>query len=119
MTPSAVLDKIYEGMPEKPDGTESGLSHHFGAGVYARRSVVQKGGVVRMHIHGYDHLTIVASGRGTLVTDDGARPVSAGDIIEVKAGKRHAYEADEETVWFCIHGTNEDEARKLYGGKSP
>lgn len=112
----ALLDELYQGMPDKPDESLE-VSHHFGAGTYVRRSLVPAGAMIRLHVHQYDHLTIVAGGRGMLATDEETREVVAGDVVEVKAGLRHVYRALEDTVFLCVHGTTEEEAKKLYGGK--
>lgn len=113
----ALMDELYVGMPATPDGTEILISHHFGAGTYVRRSHVPAGGMIRMHVHSYDHLTIVAKGRGMLATDEETRELNAGDVVEVKAGARHVYRAQEDTIWLCVHGSTQEEAEKLYGGK--
>lgn len=113
-----MLDTIYEGMPPRPDGTEVDIGHFWGSGVYVRRSRVPTGGVVRMHVHAYDHLSIVGAGRGILITDDGPKRVDAGDVIEVKAGKRHAFVAEADTIWLCVHSTLEGEAKDLYGPRT-
>lgn len=112
-----LLDKLYLDMPLTPDASEPPVSHYFASGVYVRRSVIPEGATIRVHVHTYDHITILASGRGRLLTDEGSRDVKAGECIEVKAGVRHAYRADEATVWFCVHSEKAEEARELYGGR--
>ena len=112
------LDLLYLDMPSVPDGSVE-EAHFFGAGVYVRRSVVPKGQAIRMHVHEYDHLSVVCSGRGRLMTDEKIRAVQAGDVIEVAAGRRHAYLADEDTIWLCIHPVDEEEAQRLYGKNLP
>lgn len=116
MTPSEGLAELYKSMPSEPDGSELDLAHFFGAGVYARRITITKGRIARFHVHTYDHLTIIATGRGRLLKQDGVTVVKAGECIEVKAGLKHAFQADEDTTIFCVHG-DEPEAVALYGGK--
>lgn len=113
MTPQETLDLLYQGMPDRPVDDDD-VRHFFGAGMYVRMSFVKSGESIRMHVHGYDHLTI-AFGWGDLVSDDGTVEIKPGAVIEVKAGKRHAYTAKTDTIWYCIHPTTEDEAKKLYG----
>lgn len=115
MSRKAAMDAMY-GAETAPGQTEREVQHFFAAGVYVRRSVVPKGAIVRMHVHSYDHLSVVCTGKGELATDEGTRSVHAGEVIEVKAGLRHCYRAVEDTVWLCVHGTTEEEAKKLYGG---
>ncbi len=109
------LDLIYAGMPQDP-GNSVDVGHFFGAGIYVRKSVVPKGSSVRMHIHEYDHLSVLASGQGRLITDEGQKEISSGAVIETKAFVRHAYFADEETIWLCIHPMEVEDAKKIYGG---
>lgn len=116
MTPSQSLDLLYKDMPAEPDGTEEDLAHFFGTAVYARRVTVRKDEIARFHVHNsYAHLAIVAVGRGRLMRDTEIIQVKAGDCVEIKAGERHAFQADEDLIFFCVHGDVE-EARKLYGG---
>jgi quercetin dioxygenase-like cupin family protein len=113
---SEALDLIYEQMPPAPDGSVD-VQHFFGAGHYMRVSEIPAGRGVALHAHDYDHLSIVAAGRGRLLTKGGVREIRAGETITVAAGERHAYVADENTLWICIHPTTEAEAQKLYGVK--
>ncbi len=99
---SAMLDMLYQDMPDKPDDSVD-VSHFWGAGLYIRTSRVPKGMTIRQHVHDYDHISIVAQGCGALMTDGAVRMVKAGETIEVKAGQRHAYEAIEDTLWLCVH----------------
>ena len=109
------MDKLFAAPDVGPDGSEVGLSHHFGAGTYVRRLCVPRGKVMRMHTHTYDHLSILGAGRGVLITDAGVKPMASGDILEVKAGVRHAFQAEEDSIWLCVHGVDEAEAKVLYG----
>lgn len=113
-TESANLDLIYAEMPDEPDGSVQ-VQHFFGLGHYMRISEIPKGAGAALHVHDYDHQSVVAVGRGRLVSEDGVREIGPGERIEVKAGARHAYIADEDTIWLCIHATSEAEARALYG----
>lgn len=114
-TNASKLDQLYQGMPDKPDATEGGVSHYWGAGVYCRRAFVPKHEVVRVHVHEYDHLAIIGSGSGRLMKENEIIEVSAGDVIQIKKGERHAYLATVDTIWLCVHTTSEAEAIKLYG----
>lgn len=111
---SHALDLIYRQMPAKPDDSVQ-VQHFFGLGHYMRISEIPKGAGVALHVHDYDHHSIVAVGRGRLVTEDRVREIAPGERIEVKAGERHAFIADEDTIWLCVHPTTEAEARALYG----
>lgn len=108
---AALMDALYE-MPARPLETQ----HYFGSGVYVRRQFVPKNEVVRLHVHNYDHLSVAASGRGRLaIAGNAPREICAGDVIEIKAGVQHAFVADEDTIWLCVHGMTAEEAQGLYG----
>ena len=109
---AALLESLYK-MEPKVEVIDD-VAHFFAGGLYIRRSIIQPGGIVKMHVHEYDHLSI-ALGVGVFVTEDGAINVMPGDCLEVKAGKRHSFVAKTTTIWFCIHPTSEAEAQELYG----
>lgn len=115
-TNSDMLDLIYAQMPAKPDDTVQ-VQHFFGMGHYVRMSEVPKGRGICMHVHSYDHRTIVAAGGGRLIKEDSVQSVHAGDSLMVRAGERHAFIAEEDTIWLCVHPTTDAEARALYGVK--
>lgn len=111
---SAVLDALYSGMPKRPDDSVV-VEHFFGSDVYVRKSFVPRGQVVRMHVHPYDHLAIIGAGCGRLMmADEPVRTVKNGDVIEINRGMKHAYIADADTIFLCVHGLSEAEARALY-----
>lgn len=113
MSAAQMLDMLYK-MPAKAEqGILGEVAHFFTDGLYVRRSVVQPGGLVKMHVHNYDHVTI-AFGVGDMLTEDGNVKVMPGDVLHIKAGKKHSYLAKTMTIWFCIHPTAEAEARELY-----
>lgn len=113
-TNSDALDLMYAQMPEKPDDSVQ-VQHFFGLGHYVRVSEIPKGRGICMHVHEYDHRTILACGGGRLITEDGVRTLHAGESLMVLAGQRHAFIAEEDTIWMCVHPTTEPEARALYG----
>lgn len=111
---TSALNLIYTDMPDRPDDSVK-VSHFWGAGHYVRASTVQKGQCIRMHVHSYAHQAMVCVGGGRLMTEEAITPMKAGDKIEVPAGKRHAFLADADTIWLCIHPEDAEEAVKLYG----
>lgn len=107
-----LLEKLYTMEPQSE--IIGGISHFFAGGLYIRRSLIEPGGVVKMHVHSYDHLSI-CMGVGMFITEEGAQEVGPGFVMETKAGKRHSFIAKTPTIWFCIHPTSEAEAQELYG----
>lgn len=81
--------------------------HHFGGGIYAKQMHVPKGYSVGKHAHNYDHLSILANGRVCIETDEDAKEYSAPVCILIKANLFHKITALDDSVWFCIHATEE------------
>ena len=90
-----------------------GIVHHFSDNVYARQMLIPKGYVALSHAHNYSHLSILASGKVVVKTDDEEREFTAPACIEIKAGVHHAIAALENSAWFCIHATDETDVSKL------
>jgi quercetin dioxygenase-like cupin family protein len=109
----SMLADLHEGMPKRPTD-DVNVVHFFGDGVYIRRSIVPKGREIMMHVHSYGHFSVVCKGSGTLATEEGPREVQAGDVIEIEAGKMHAFQPHEDTIWLCVHATSHAEAAELY-----
>ena len=83
--------------------------HTFADGLYSKQMVIPKGYIAGMHKHKYSHLSILAKGRVRIKTDDYNKEVNAPFCINIEAEKHHSIEALEDSVWFCIHATNETE----------
>ena len=79
-------------------------------GVCAKQVLLRKNMVASKHIHDYDHISILASGKvGVFVDDEEEQIVEAPAILKIEAGKEHSVFALEDSVWFCIHrGENSD-----------
>jgi quercetin dioxygenase-like cupin family protein len=90
-----------------------GISHHFSDGVYARQMMLPKDHFAVTHAHEYDHLSILASGRVTVEIDGNAEEFAAPACINIAAGKHHRIVALEDSVWFCIHATDETDPDNL------
>lgn len=100
----SIIDEL-----EKLDGKQEydpGIVHYFGAGIYARKATLYKGYAVQKHSHTYDHLSILASGKVKLVSDNEPdKEITGPACIEIKKGTKHAIVALEDCVWFCLHAT--------------
>lgn len=90
-----------------------GILHHFSDGLYARQMMLPKDHFAVTHAHEYDHLSILASGRVTVEIDGSVEEIAAPACINVAAGKHHRIVALEDSVWFCIHATDEKDPDKL------
>jgi quercetin dioxygenase-like cupin family protein len=90
-----------------------GIKHNFSDGLYAKEMVVPKGYIVGTHAHKFSHLSILAKGKVVVKTDDLEAIYEAPSCLEIKEGVNHTIEALEDTVWFCIHATNETDENKI------
>lgn len=90
-----------------------GIVHHFSGGVYAKQMTFPKGAMVVSHSHEYDHLSILAQGTVVVKTDETQEVFTAPACLTIKAGVNHAIGALEDTVWFCIHATEETDPEKV------
>jgi quercetin dioxygenase-like cupin family protein len=90
-----------------------GIQHHFSSGVYAKQMLLPKGYFAVSHAHKYDHLSILASGKVIVTTDDSEHTYTAPACITIEKHKNHSVAALEDAVWFCIHATEETDAFKV------
>ena len=90
-----------------------GVKHNFSDGLYAKEMFVPKGYIVGQHAHKFSHLSILAKGKVIVRTDEGVTEYSAPACLEIKEGINHAIEALEDTVWFCIHATDETDVDNI------
>jgi quercetin dioxygenase-like cupin family protein len=87
--------------------------HHFSSGVYAKQMFLPKGAVALTHKHKYDHLSILAQGAVVLETPEGRQLYRAPVAVTIRAGVAHGIMALEDSVWFCIHATDETDPAKV------
>lgn len=90
-----------------------GTQHHFSDGLYAKQMMIPKGYAAGSHAHAYSHLSILAKGRVIVQTDDQRQEFIAPACIEIKAGIHHMIVAIEDSVWFCLHATEETDKDKI------
>ena len=89
---------------------ETVISHHF---YYGKRAEIPAGTMLRQHSHKYDHHSLLLSGR-VLVSVDGDTVVyKAPALLTIKAHKKHAVHALADSVWVCLHETDERDVAKI------
>ena len=84
-----------------------GVIHHFSAGVYAKQMLLPAKHFAVSHAHAYDHLSILAKGQVTVEVQGVKMQYMAPACITILAGQHHTITAHEDSVWFCIHATDE------------
>lgn len=90
-----------------------GTQHHFSSGVYAKQMMLPKGYFAVSHAHEYDHLSILASGKVVVKTDNGEETFTAPACLTIKKHLHHSITALEDAHWFCIHSTDETDSDKV------
>lgn len=93
--------------------TVDAISHHFSDGLYAKQMHLPKGYKAVSHIHKYSHLSILAQGDVYVRCDGIVTYYQAPTCIEIKAGVEHEIEALSNSVWFCVHHTDEKDINKV------
>jgi len=87
--------------------------HHFAAGVYAREQELRAGQTVETHAHKYDHLSIMVGGPVLVECDGVGTRYDKHACILIKAEVKHRITAVGDSVWFCVHGTEETDLAKI------
>ena len=96
-----------------------GIEHHFidhegETEVYLKRMEMPAGMTIGKHVHSFDHSSLLAKGRVSLIVDlEYPRIVEAPATILIAAGRAHAVLALEDSVWYCVHPTNESDPDKI------
>jgi quercetin dioxygenase-like cupin family protein len=90
-----------------------GTVHHFSDGLYAKQMHIPAGYEAISHAHEYSHLSILSKGQVIVETDEWKKEFVAPACIEIKAGIHHKVTSLQDSVWFCIHATEETDADKI------
>lgn len=89
------------------------IQHHFSSGVYAKQMVLPKDYFVISHSHNFDHLSILASGSVIVRTDESEQQYDGPACLTIKANTHHEITALTDSVWFCVHATEETDESKV------
>lgn len=90
------------------------IKHHFADGLYAKEATLPAGMWIQKHTHTFTHFSILAKGKVSVTVDElDTRIYEAPTCIEIKAGHSHDVFALEDSVWFCVHATDETDETKV------
>lgn len=89
------------------------IKHHFSTGVYAKQMRLPAAHYAETHEHHYDHMSILAAGHVTVEIDGATTEYNAPAVVHIAAGKKHRIEAVTDSVWFCVHATDEIDPEKV------
>jgi len=89
------------------------IKHHFSDGLYAKQISLPQHHYMVQHKHVYDHISILAEGWVVVTVDEVETEYHAPACINIAAGKSHEVTAVTNSVWFCIHATDETDVEKV------
>ena len=89
------------------------IRHHFSGREYAKQMTLPAGHYAETHEHVYDHISILAVGHVFVEIDGVRREMHGPDAIVIPAGRKHRIEAITDSVWFCVHATEETDPSKV------
>ena len=90
-----------------------GVIHHFSDGLYAKETPIPKDCFLQQHKHNYSHLSILSKGKVAVKKDGNVIIYEAPACINIEANKNHSVMALEDSVWYCIHATEETDADNI------
>lgn len=89
------------------------VTHHYAKGVYGREMFIPKGTIIFGKIHRYETLNILVKGDITVVTETGRKRITPPFVAVSPPGTKRGGYAHEDSIWLCIHGTNETDLEKI------
>ena len=89
------------------------ISHFFSGREYAKQMTLPAGHYAETHSHNFDHLSILASGTVTVELDGINETFTGPTCIVIRAGQQHKITAHTDSVWFCVHATDETDPEKV------
>lgn len=89
------------------------IVHHFSSGVYAKETVIPAGTVLTQHIHPHDHMSLLAIGTVEVQKGDETFVSKSPAVLTIEKGIAHKVTALTDSVWYCIHATEETDAEKI------
>lgn len=102
-----------EGLIGKEEQVDIPLKHYFSKGVYAREIIIPAGALLIGKIHKHENLNIVSKGCISVISIDGIKTIRAPATFVSSPGVKRVGYAHEDTVWTCIHGTDEKDLEKI------
>jgi quercetin dioxygenase-like cupin family protein len=104
-----------EALRDHPARVDIVPEHYFAPGLYGRKVTLAKGTLVVGKKHKTTHLSVLAKGslvvRGVNGLPD--HRMVAGDVMVTPAGSQRAVYAEEDSVFVCIHATEETDLEML------
>ncbi len=108
-----ILLHLQDTLPKHFPKIDIKMEHHFSKGVYAREAVIPAGAIVVGKIHKHENLNIVSKGDISVFTEEGWKRIKAPATFVSPPGVKRLGLAHEDTVWTCIHATEETDLEKI------
>jgi hypothetical protein len=89
------------------------IDHFFSNGLYARKMTVPEGMALVGKTHKFDHLAILLKGTVTVHSRKGTAVYKAPYVVNVVAGDKRAFIANEDVEWITVHATAETDISKM------
>jgi len=89
------------------------ITHHFSKDIYAREMFLPKGTLLIGKIHKFKNLNIMSQGDVAILSIDGVVRVKAPYTLVASPGAKRVFYAHEDTIWTCIHGTEDTDLEKI------
>lgn len=89
------------------------IEHFFSGREYAKKMELPAGHYAETHSHAYDHLSILAKGVVVVTLDGIVQRYTGPTCITIGAGKMHRIDAVTDSVWFCVHATDETDPENV------
>ncbi len=103
------LESMLSELPQ----AEAPVTHYYAKGIYGREMLIPKGTIVVGKIHRYETLNVFVKGEMTVVTEQGKKRLKAPMVVVSAPGTKRGGYAHEDSVWLCIHGTEETDLGKI------
>ena len=87
-------------------------NHYFAPGLYARQIVIKAGTLLTGKVHKTEHLN-ACTGDMTVWTEEGMRRFTGRHLVVSRPGTKRVGLAHTDTIWMCMHKTDESDLVKL------
>ena len=107
--------QMADALQDHPARVDIAPEHYFAPGLYGRKVTLPAGTLAVGKKHKTTHISVLAKGH-IAVRGVGGLPdhhMWAGDTMVTPAGSQRAVYAFEESVFVCIHATDETDLEKL------
>jgi hypothetical protein len=107
-----MIFKLEETLKQAPQ-IEMPELNHFSHGVYGRELPIPSGTLLIGKIHKHKTMNVLLRGRVSVLSQDGVKHLSAGDLFVSTPGAKRVIYAHEDSSWLCCHGTFETDLEKI------